>query len=335
MLKKVDAITDFSVEDEHPLTSENAGDYTMETYNQWVYDPKQDIGLNLWVATSNRSFPKFMSHVLVFDRGDVWVGRFDGNGNPPGGVSGGNVFITLVEPFRRLDIQVLGLLRKTGGGKQELLEESNQGTHLCRMDLTVDIRTPPVEQGSQGDRGGEASYGSTPRKAVRYEQLCCITGPVRIGDREVQVEAYGMRSHRRNSSSIYANGAVGHTWATALFPSGRGFHLLSYQVAPDARVDFLYGHYFDGERYHDAEVTRFPFFSGENKPESYQLEMKVGGQTIAATCDSIPAVPGLIPSTDVQLTRSPARFTLDGEIGGGVLERSLSVKFPFGGLYAR
>jgi hypothetical protein len=334
-MKKFDAVKDFAPEDEQPLQPGQEGDYTMETFNLWVYDPKLRVGFNVWVATSERAFPKFMSHVLVFDREATWVGRYDGTGNAPAVVSGGNVFLTIVEPFRALDIQMLGLVAQTGAGKQEDFSETNRGTDLCSMSLAVDIVSPPVEQGSQGDRGDVASSGTTPRKAIRYEQLCRVTGPVRIGDRAFAVEAYGVRSHRRNSSSIYANGAVGHSWATALFPSGKGFHLISYQIGDEAEVGFLYAHYLDGTRYHDAEVVKFPFYSGGTEPEDYEIELEVDGKPIRIGCTSVPAVPGTIPPTDVRLTRSPARFTLDGEVGGGVLERSLSAKFPAGLLYTR
>ena len=333
MQKRFDAVTDFSSDDEQPLQPGNEGAYTTETYNLWVYDPAQDVGLNLWLASSDKSFPKFMSTAIVFERGQIWAGRFDGNGNHPNGIGGGNIFATIVEPFRRLDVQMLGLLSNAAEG--DVFAQANAGAALAHMDLAVDIVTPPIEQGSQGDRGTEASSGTIPRTAIRYEQLCRVTGRVSVADRRVQIEAFGMRSHRRNSTSIYASGAVGHTWATALFPSGRGFHLLSYQIQPDAEVGFLYGHYFDGTRYHDAEVRKFPFYSGGTEPESYELELVVDGETIAVRCEAIPAIPGEIPNTDVLLTRSPARFTLDGEFGGGVLERSLSRRFRAGALYAR
>ena len=42
---------------------------------------------------------------------------------------------------------------------------------------------------------------------------------------------------------------------------------------------------------------------------------------------------GTSPS-GIRLTRAAARFTLDGEVGGGVLERSLVTAFPAGGTYA-
>lgn len=314
----------FEAADEFPLSSAEAGVYKAETYNMWVYDPAAAIGLNIWFSASNRSFPNFMSTIIVYDQGKVWKGQSDGAGNPLSGVGGGNAFLSIIEPYKRFRVDYLGLLA-TAEDAAEL--------RLSAMDLQVSMISPPIEQGSQGDRGEVASSGIIPRTAIRYEQLCRVTGPVRLGERIVQLDAFGVRSHRRNSASIYESGAVGHTWATALFPSGRGFHVLSRRVQPDAKVGFLYGHYFDGTRYHEAEVSRFPFYSGQNNPEVSYVELRVAGKALKAEIQSYPPLAGLIPPHDVRLTRSPARFAMDGEIGGGVLERSLMTKFEAGGDY--
>jgi hypothetical protein len=329
---RADAIRTFAEADEFPLRPDEAGAYKTETYNQWVYDPVADVGLNIWLASSDNSFPNFMSTVIVYDRGRIWVGKGEGRGNPQGGVGGGAAYLSIREPYHRHEIDVLCLVSESDPvGFADPFSAQNGPAELCRMTLAVDIRTPPIEQGSQGDRGESPSSGTIPRTAIRYEQLCRITGPIRIGERTVQLDAYGMRSHRRNSASIYASGAVGHSWATALFPSGRGFHLLSYQVQPDAAVGFLYGHYFDGERYHDAEVTRFPFYSGVLGPEACELELKVEGRTHRFGLAAQKPLASAIPPQGVLLTRAPGRFTLDGEVGGGVLERSLMPQFPAGG----
>lgn len=331
-MHKAEAIREFAASEEFPIQAGDEGAYRTETYNQWVYDPIADVGLNIWFASSERSFPNFLSTIIIYEGGRTWTAKSDGQGNPPAGVGGGSAFLKIVEPYKRLHIEQLGLLSPfdaIGGGTPA----QNEGVELGRMDLAVDIASPPVEQGSQGDRGEAPSSGTVPRTAIRYEQLCRITGPIRIGERTIQLKAYGMRSHRRNSASIYDSGAVGHTWATAFFPSGRGFHLLSYQVEPSAKVGFLYGHYFDGERYHDAEVTRFPYYSGGSEPESYELEFKVQGRTIQVVVETLPPLHGTIPPHGIGLTRSPGRFRMDGEVGGGVLERSLAPRFQAGGFY--
>ena len=233
------------------------------------------------------------------------------------------------EPFKRLKIDYLGLLKRSTGVSTAGAVGDGEEPQLSMMDLSVDIVSPPIEQGTQGDRGAVASSGTVPRTALRYEQLCRISGPIRIGARSFQLDALGMRSHRCNSASIYDSGAVGHTWATALFPSGRGFHLLSYQVEPKGEVGFLYGHYFDGSRYHDAKVIRFPYFSGVSGTEEYTLELEVDGKRLEIGVDSYAPLVN-ISANGPQLSRSAARFRFDGEIGGGLLERSLKPEFPIG-----
>ena len=184
-----------------------------------MYDPVADLGLNIWLASGENGgmqFPNFMSTVIAFWGGEKYTAmRGVGTGNYENGLAAGNCFLTMEEPFRRWRVDFLGLLEQESTGAQ----------HLSRMALTIEITSPPIEQGTQGDRGEVASSGTRPRHAIRYEQLWRITGRVEIGNRVADLAAYGMRSHRRNSVSIYESGAVGHTWATALFPSGQGFHL--------------------------------------------------------------------------------------------------------------
>ena len=325
---------EFSVSDEMPLQPGTAGDYTSETYNHWVFDPVQRIGLNVWFASGQngggKPFPEFMATVIAFVDGETYIGSSEGHGNHEGGIAAGNAFLTMASPFKQLQIDYLGLLKRSVGAAKSGAVGDGIEPQLSMMNLNVDIVSPPIEQGSQGDRGVDAASGTVPRTALRYEQLCRVTGPMQIGSRKFEINALGMRSHRCNSASIYDSGAVGHTWATALFPSGRGFHLLSYQIEPKAEVGSLNGYYFDGERYFDAQVLRFPYFSGETGVENYQLEMLVDGKKIVVEVESFAPLVNL-SEKGPSLSRSAAQFRMDGEVGGGLLERSLKPQFAFGG----
>ncbi len=333
-LPKVEVIREFAEAAEFPLRPGEQGDYRAETYNCWVYDPVADVGLNVWFAAADTTFAAFLVTVILYDKGKLWYAQSQGSGNPTGLVAAGNGFLAITSPYKRLDIEFLGVVSPSGARGAGTSPIDPSDLKLCRMELAVDIMTPPIEQGSQGDRGEKPASGTTPRAALRYEQLCRVTGPIRLGDRTIQLNAYGMRSHRRNSASIYDSGAVGHSWATALFPSGRGFHLLSYQIQPSAAVGALHGHYFDGVRYHDAEVTRFPYFTGALEPERYELELKVAGRPVQIQVKTqTPLYGEMPPPHSIRLTRSPGRFTLDGEVGGGVVERSLAAGFEVGGEY--
>ena len=327
---------DFSPEDEQPIQPGQEGKYGSETYNLWVHDPTLDIGLNVWFASNDKSFPRWVCHAILFEKGGVLFSETHGEAHAPNVVNGGNGFLTLAEPFRRLKVDFLGMMAEKS--RVPATEVTEPGpSQLGQMVLSVSIGSPPIEQGSQGD-GDEAAapaYGHTARTAIRYEQLCRVTGPIHIGDREIRFDAYGVRSHRRNSTSIYANGAIGHSWIAAFFPSGKGVQLLSYQMVPDAAVGFLYCHYFDGERYREAEVVRYPFFSGNLESEAFDFEIRVDGKPIRVTAQTSLSLAGEIPcpAMKVPLTRSSARYVMDGEAGGGVLERSLGVDFKPGGYY--
>ena len=327
MKNKFESARHFTVDDEYPLRPEQAGAYKTETYNQWVYDPVQDIGLNIWYASSDGVFPNFMSTVIVFIKGETFVAKSQGDGNHANGVAAGNALLTIVEPFKHLQIEFLGLLRRNDGKSDPFAANSDGERLLSRMNLRVDIVSPAIEQGTEGDRGEVASSGTVPRTALRYEQLCRISGPIEIGNRRIELNALGMRSHRRNSASIYASGAVGHTWVSGLFPSGHGFNFTTYMVQPDAELSSVSCHYFDGKIYHDAELLQFPYYSGATGKEQSTLAMRVNGKVLEVKIESLPPLLGIIPPQGVRLSRSAARFTLNGEVGGGVLERSLMPQF--------
>src|SRR5262249_2077524 len=137
-----------------------------------------------------------------------------------------------------------------------------------------------VETGSRGDRGQTASSGTIPRTALRYEQLCRLRGALRLGTRQVDLDALGMRAHRRNSASIYASGGGGHSSAPPPSPRRRGWHPLAYLRGPKGELGSCHAEYFDGERYHAAEVRKFPYYSGVAGPEAYELELSARGETI-------------------------------------------------------
>lgn len=327
------AQSNFVAQDDYPLMQAPPGcPYRTETFNLWLYDAAQKIGLNAHLVSSGGDFSRFDGSVTLFDGPNILANTLRGDGVRPDGPGAGNLFGTILEPLKSWRYDYLGILRQTtsvaSAGGATLAELPPV---LVGFELMVEMATPPIEQGSQGDRGVKPSSGTIARDARRYEQLCRVRGPLRIGSRTIMLDALGMRVHRRNSKSIYASGAVGHTWACRLFPSGRGFHLLAHRAGPEAVVNFCYGHYFDGERYHQAEVLKFPHFSGVVGDESYELVLRTDERTIVIQGHGIAPYLSVIP--DALLSRSPGHFTMDGEVGGGIFERSLGPAFRAGGYF--
>ena len=60
-----------------------------------------------------------MATVIAFVDGETWIGSSEGHGNHPGGVAAGNAFLTISEPFKRLQIDYMGLLKRSEGVAKE------------------------------------------------------------------------------------------------------------------------------------------------------------------------------------------------------------------------
>jgi len=320
----------FEPVDDFPLM-EAAPDcpYRNETFNLWGYDQTEQLGLNVHLVAGGGDLSSYQATVILYAGETILAGQFRG-GVLPDGVAAGNVFARNVEPFKRWKYDFLGLLHRTDPKSSAQTPFADMPTEMAAFDLDVEMRSPAVEQGTQGDDGVQAASGTIPRTARRYEQLCRIAGTVRLGSRRVTLNALGMRVHRRNSAGIFDSGVVGHSWITGLFPSGRGFHICIYQKEPAAAVGFCHAFYFDGVRHHEAKVLRFPYYSGLTEPETYELELAAAGETFRIR--GLPVAPYMkgFPSPamkDVLFSRAPGRFMLDSEVGGGVLERSLRADF--------
>ena len=66
--------------------------------------------------------------------------------------------------------------------------------------------------------------------------------------------------------------------------------------------------------------------------EQALVEMRVDGQVRSIAMTSLAPVLGQFPP-EVRLSQSVVRFEMDGEEGGGLLERTLTVPYAAGGEY--
>lgn len=324
--------------DDYPLlTLPGESQFKQETFNLWVYDSKLEMGLTSQFAATD-DLSQFRCDVVLFTKNGTYRRLSRGDGARRDGPGAGNVFATNLAPLKHWRYELLGMLDRQG--------ESAAGmpaSALAAYQLDVVTISPPVEVGSQGDRGMTPSSGTMPRVALRYEQLCRARGPLRIEGETFAFDALGVRSHRRNSASIYASGAVGHTWISCLFPSGRGFHLLARRREPDGEVGFCYANYFDGLAYHEAEVVACPHFSGTETDEPFEAVIEVAGARISIAGESSAPQMSMVSNEtifsdrkiEIRASRAAGRFLLEGENGGGVIERSLRADKTPGGYYRR
>jgi hypothetical protein len=129
---------------------------------------------------------------------------------------------------------------------------------------------------------------------------------------------------------------VGHCWATALFPSGRAFGFQRFP-RPDGTVGFSEGWASEGDGRVEATVVDAPWL--EELPSAgqhFEIELEVEGtssrleaelrsamlMTVAGSGDLAWMRQGLHDGDGLVLVQSMARYTWDGEVTYGFLERS-------------
>jgi hypothetical protein len=160
----------------------------------------------------------------------------------------------------------------------------------------------------------------------RFEQLCRATGRLRIGDETFEING-GANRIRRQSIRRVAK-LRGHAWQAALFPSGRGFGYIAYPPRDDGKDTYNEGYVFEGDgplipaRVVDAPWLRKLIAKGEDVSCVLEIEngdtVSIGAESVLSTCMVMPPEVG----GGLQLQQAISRYTWDGEVGTGMMERS-------------
>ncbi len=158
----------------------------------------------------------------------------------------------------------------------------------------------------------------------RYEQLCTASGTVTAGDEKWSFTGTALRIHRQGLRDV--GGFWGHCWPSALFPSGRGFGGLSFPERP-GQPTFNEGFVFDGDQMIPATLVDPPWIKRmlpKGEDVSVTLRTKDGdvhieGETILSAW----MAPGLNAEFPMALQQAGVRYTWDGEVTYGMMERSI------------
>jgi hypothetical protein len=122
----------------------------------------------------------------------------------------------------------------------------------------------------------------------------------------------------------------GHAWQAGLFPSGRGFAYIAYPPREDGVDTYNEGYIFEGDgalipaRVVDAPWLRRLTPKGEDV--SCVLEA-INGDRVTIGAESVMSTFMVMPPEvggGLQLQQAIARYTWDGEVGTGMMERSTS-----------
>jgi hypothetical protein len=314
----------------------------------WVVDDRGEVGLpRIGVEAVADNWDNHEIQVNVaFPDGRVYRLRDSGPSLPPQGPDGkptvlgaAGLAFRCVEPFDTWTMTYAGPAVQTSAA--DLVAGMKDGP-LVDIAFAVDAKmaVPPWIQGSlQPDAQDriENSIEGDLMGGARYEQLFRASGYLSIdGAQRRDFTGSGLRIRRQGVRKLA--GFWGHTWQSAVFPSGRAFGYIAYPPRPDGEPTFNEGYIFEGDGgLIPARIVEAPWLTrlqalGEDV--SLVLETAMGtvhieGETVFSTHDvhhddgtySTKAMKKEMPSFPA-LHQAGVRYRWDGEETYGMLERS-------------
>lgn len=235
-----------------------------------------------------------------------------------------------VEPFVRWTATYRGTPRATTTGENRAgVVDLSGERQLVEADLELTMALPPWIQGAFAEDMPGRDIGLTFIGIPRYEQLYRVAGEIRVDGVAHPIAATGLRTHRYGRRTLTL--MRGHSWLTALFPSGRAFGSMRF---PDPA---------GGDLFREAWVTGANGLVGARVLDSPWLtELDCVGETWTVTLDT-PDGPAEIHGETVAvaysmglgvnhapgsfvLAHAMGRFEWDGEQTYGLIERSAPIE---------
>jgi hypothetical protein len=134
----------------------------------------------------------------------------------------GPLRFTCLEPYKRWHFDFDGAARQSTVA-EEMAGHFGGGQVPLAFHVEAEMAEPPWLMGGMTAEAAKAMQagGSALMGGVRYEQLCRVSGWVRLSGEQRRISGTGMRVRRRGVRNM--GGAPGHCQHSALFPSGRAF----------------------------------------------------------------------------------------------------------------
>jgi hypothetical protein len=263
---------------------------------------------------------------LTLPDGRIFYTWGDGYRSSKRAPAGSNLVMTCVEPFRRWTVDFFGTVRLSYAEELAQSRPIEGSRPVARLHVDVEIAAEPWRLGTLGMKDNpfaKSFFGED-----RYEQLCRFTGWVAIEKEEpIRLSGMAMRTHRRGSRRMA--GWHGHSWQTALFPSGRGFGFERFpdRDGPEGRANPAWseGYILDEGRIVPAEILESGWLTALTpKDEDITIRLRaagrehvIRGRTIATVWRTIQAG----KTTD----RNVRRFGIWGREGDYVMGQGVTL----------
>lgn len=313
----------------------------------WVFDDRGELGLpRVGIEAVGSSWDDHQIQVNVaFPDGRVFRLREDAASRPVAGpadrptvLGAGPLAFECVREFATWRMTFDGQAMQTSSAN--LVEGRKTGPLVdVRFDVEAVLAAPPWVQGAldaESSKQLKTSLVGDLMGGPRYEQLFRASGSLEVAGEAHSFTGSGLRIRRQGVRKL--EGFWGHCWQSALFPSGRGFGYIAYPPRPDGEPTFNEGYLFSGDgALIPARVVEAPWLRtlrplGEDVSlvlETADGTVRIAGETVLSTHDITD--PSEIPADMLALMANwsfPAlqqagvRYTWDGEVSYGMLERS-------------
>ncbi len=198
------------------------------------------------------------------------------------------------------------------------------------VDLQLTMAMPPWVQGDFAEDLPGRDTGLTFIGIPRFEQLYRASGSITVDGVQRSLEATGLRTHRYGARTLVK--MRGHSWLTALFPSGRAFGSMKFPDPVNGGDLFREAWVSGSDGLVGARLIDSPWLTRldcTGETWSVQLDTPDGpteiqGETVAVSYSMGMGV-NHAPGSYV-LAHGMAKFTWDGETAYGLIERSAPIE---------
>ena len=337
---------------EHVFAERPADPDMRDSVSFWTVDDSGRIGLpRIGVEAVAANWDNHETQINVaFPDGRVYRLRGGGPSAPSSGPDGaptvlganGLVF-RCVRPFAEWTMNYDGQAVRTSSA--DLVAGTTGGPLVdVAIQVTATMAVPPWIQGALQRDAAEQIKNAVEGDLMggpRYEQLFRASGSVTVEGEPYDFTGSGLRIRRQGVRKLAQ--FWGHSWQSALFPSGKAFGYIAYPPRPDGQATFNEGYVFTGDGpLIPARVVTAPWLTrlqalGEDV--SLVLETadgrthSIAGETVFSTHDihhdddtySVRAMKRENPNFPA-LQQAGVRYRWDGEETYGMLERSSPIE---------
>jgi hypothetical protein len=296
--------------------------------NFWLTAYDRDNQIGIWTHLGRTSWDPYLWREIVvvyLPSGDFLLSKCFGRHETRLGPGAATLSMTFTEPWNS------GVVTMDGAAVQVSREEAQrgrcgEGEHLpVHFELSWNAFGPPWVL-HQKELDGQ-SWAD-----CHYEQLLTVDGTLTYGDQHLQIRATGMRDHSRGARDLL--GIPRHTDVNCVLrDSGRGF--LAVELPLDgggiSRAVII-----DDGRLVDAELVRNTAMlsSVDGAEEPFELELRWAGGQSTIHAEIVQNMPmGFVGQSEfilgldrhiayTVLNEAFVRFTWDGEVAYGLVERS-------------